>query len=80
MSNVSKRINIVSIKIVKEYSFQYLARQILSPSNAYEMIKEQLAVLDHLIIGDKVPILHSEYPQLMGKCFVSFKKRIFIKG
>ena len=46
MSNVSKRINIVSIKIVKEYSFQYLARQILSPSDAYEIIKEQLEGLD----------------------------------
>ena len=46
MSNVSKRINIVSIKMVKESSFQYLARQILSPSDAYEMIKEQLEDLD----------------------------------
>ena len=46
MSNVAKRINIVSIKMVKESSFQYLARQILSPSDAYEMIKEQLGGLD----------------------------------
>lgn len=46
MSNVSKRINIVSIKMVKESSFQYLARQILSPNDAYEMIKEQLEGLD----------------------------------
>ena len=46
MSNVAKRINIVSIKMVKESSFQYLARQILSPNDAYEMIKEQLAGLD----------------------------------
>ena len=46
MSNVAKRINIVSIKMVKESSFQYLARQILSPSDAYEMIKEQLEGLD----------------------------------
>ena len=46
MSNVAKRINIVSIKMVKESSFQYLARQILSPNDAYEMIKEQLEGLD----------------------------------
>ena len=46
MSNVAKRINIASIKMVKESSFQYLARQILSPSDAYEMIKEQLEGLD----------------------------------
>ena len=46
MSNVAKRINIVSIKMVKESSFQYLARKILSPSDAYEMIKEQLEGLD----------------------------------
>ena len=46
MSNAAKRINIVSIKMVKESSFQYLARQILSPSDAYEMIKEQLEGLD----------------------------------
>ena len=44
------------------------------------MIKEQLAVLDYLIIEDRVPILHSEYPQLMGKCFVSFKKKDIYKG
>ena len=46
MSNVAKRINIVSIKMVKESSFQYLARQILSPNGAYQMIKEQLEGLD----------------------------------
>ena len=46
MSNVAKRIDIVSIKMVKESSFQYLARQILSPIDAYEMIKEQLEGLD----------------------------------
>ena len=46
MSNAAKRINIVSIKMVKESSFQYLARQILSPNDAYEMIKEQLEGLD----------------------------------
>ena len=46
MSNIAKRINIVSIKMVKESSFQYLARQILSPNDAYEMIKEQLEGLD----------------------------------
>ena len=46
MSNVAKRINIVSIKMVKESSFQYLARKILSPSDAYEMIKDQLQDLD----------------------------------
>ena len=46
MSNVAKRINIVSIKMVKESSFQYLARKILSPNDAYEMIKEQLEGLD----------------------------------
>ncbi|MEF2889097.1 MAG: hypothetical protein U0N77_04720 [Turicibacter sanguinis] len=42
MSNVAKRINIVSIKMVKESSFLYQTRQILSPSDAYDMIKEQL--------------------------------------
>ena len=46
MSNAAKRINIVSIKMVKESSFQYLARQILSPNGAYQMIKEQLEGLD----------------------------------
>ena len=46
MSNVAKRINIVSIKMVKESSFLYQTRQILSPSDAYEMIKEQLEGLD----------------------------------
>ena len=46
MSNVSKRINIVSIKMVKESSFLYQTRQILSPNDAYEMIKEQLEGLD----------------------------------
>ena len=46
MSNVAKRINIVSIKMVKESSFLYQTRQILSPSDAYEMIKEQLEGVD----------------------------------
>ena len=46
MSNVSKRINIVSIKMVKESSFLYQTRQILSPNDAYEMIKDQLQDLD----------------------------------
>lgn len=46
MSNVSKRINIVSIKMVKESSFLYQTRQILSPNDAYEMIKDQLEDLD----------------------------------
>ncbi|MTP79507.1 DNA repair protein RadC [Turicibacter sanguinis] len=46
MSNVAKRINIVSIKMVKESSFLYQTRQILSPNDAYEMIKEQLEGLD----------------------------------
>lgn len=31
MSNVARRINSVSIKMVKESSFQYLARQMLLP-------------------------------------------------
>ena len=53
MSNVTKRINIVSIKMVKESSFLYQTRQILSPKDAYEMIKEQLEGLDreHFIIA-----------------------------
>ncbi len=46
MSNVAKRINIVSIKMVKESSFLYQTRQISSPKDAYEMIKEQLEGLD----------------------------------
>ena len=46
MSNDAKRINIVSIKMVKESSFLYQTRQILSPKDAYEMIKEQLEGLD----------------------------------
>ncbi len=46
MSNVAKRINIVSIKMVKEPSFLYKTRQTLSPRDAYEMIKEQLEGLD----------------------------------
>ena len=46
MSNVAKRINIVSIKMVKESSFLYRTRQILSPNDAYEMIKDQLQDLD----------------------------------
>ena len=46
MSNIAKRINIVSIKMLKESSFLYQTRQILSPNDAYEMIKEQLEGLD----------------------------------
>ena len=46
MSNVTKRNNIVTIKMVKESSFLYQTRQILSPNDAYEMIKEQLEGLD----------------------------------
>ena len=46
MSNVAKRINIVSIKMVKESSFLYQTRTISSPKDAYEMIKEQLEGLD----------------------------------
>ena len=46
MSNIAKRINIVSIKMVKESSFLYQTRQILSPNDAYDMIKEQLQDLD----------------------------------
>ena len=46
MSNIAKRINIVSIKMVKESSFLYQTRQILSPKDASEMIKEQLEGLD----------------------------------
>ena len=46
MSNVSKRINMVSIKMVKESSFLYQTRTISSPKDAYEMIKEQLEGLD----------------------------------
>ena len=46
MSNVAKRINIVSIKMVKESSFLYQTRPISSPKDAYEMIKEQLEGLD----------------------------------
>ena len=46
MSNVAKRINIVSIKMVKESSFLYQTRTILSPKDAYEMIHEQLEDLD----------------------------------
>ncbi len=46
MSNVAKRINIVSIKMVKESSFLYQTRMISSPKDAYEMIKEQLEGLD----------------------------------
>ena len=42
MSNVTKRINIVSIKMVKESSFLYQTRTISSPKDAYEMIKERL--------------------------------------
>ena len=46
MSNVAKRINIVSIKMVKGSSFLYQTRTISSPKDAYEMIKEQLEGLD----------------------------------
>ena len=46
MSNMAKRINIVSIKMVKESSFLYQTRTISSPKDAYEMIKEQLEGLD----------------------------------
>ena len=46
MSNVAKRIDIVSIKMVKESSFQYLTRTISSPHDAYEMVKERLESLD----------------------------------
>ena len=47
MSNVaSKRINIVSIKMVNVSSFLYQTCTISSPKDAYEMIKEQLEGLD----------------------------------
>ena len=46
MSNVAKRINIVSIKMIKESSFLYQTRQIISPNDAYEMIKDRLESLD----------------------------------
>ena len=46
MSNVAKRVNIVSIKLVKESSFLYQTRTISSPYDAYEMIKDQLQDLD----------------------------------
>ena len=46
MSNVAKRIDVVSIKMVKESSFLYQTRQILSPYDAYDMIREQLEGLD----------------------------------
>ena len=46
MSNVAKRINIVSIKMIKESSFLYQTRTISSPKDGYEMIKEQLEGLD----------------------------------
>ena len=46
MSNVAKRINLVSIKMVKEASFLYQTRTISSPYDAYEMIKDQLQDLD----------------------------------
>ena len=46
MSNVAKRINIVSIKLVKETSILYQTRKISSPYDAYEMIKDQLEDLD----------------------------------
>lgn len=46
MSNVAKRINIVSIKMIKESSFLYQARTISSPNDAYEMIRRQLEGLD----------------------------------
>ena len=46
ISNIVKRINSVLIKMVKESSFLYQTRQILSPNDAYEMIKEQLEGLD----------------------------------
>ena len=46
MSNVAKRINIVSIKMVKESSFLYQTRTISSPNDAYEMVREQLKDLD----------------------------------
>ena len=46
MLNVTKRINIVSIKLVKESSFLYQTLTISSPKDAYEMIKDQLQDLD----------------------------------
>ena len=46
MSNVAKRINVVSIKMVKESSFLYQTRTISSPNDAYEMIRERLEGLD----------------------------------
>ncbi len=40
MSGVAKHINIPSTKVIEENSFQYIEREILSPSDAYEMIRE----------------------------------------
>ena len=46
MSAIAKRVNIVSLKMIKESSFLYQTRTISSPKDAYEMIKEQLEGLD----------------------------------
>ena len=46
MWNVEKRINSVSIKMVKESNFLYQTRTISSLKDAYEIIKEQLEGLD----------------------------------
>jgi hypothetical protein len=39
---VAKRVNIVSVKLVKESTFLYKRRSIRSPQDAYELLKEFL--------------------------------------
>ncbi|MCU7211841.1 JAB domain-containing protein [Turicibacter sanguinis] len=46
MSAIAKRVNIISLKMIKESSFLFQTRTISSPKDAYEMIHEQLEDLD----------------------------------
>ena len=81
MSNVAKRINIVSIKMVKESSFQYLARQISSSNNAYEMIHEQLEGLDReQFIWVSCLAKQISSTSSVGYIYIIKRKRLFIKS
>ncbi|EGC92674.1 putative DNA repair protein RadC [Turicibacter sp. HGF1] len=46
MSNIAKRVDLVSIKLVKESSFLYATRKITSPNDAYELMKDKFESVD----------------------------------
>lgn len=50
--NAAKRVNIVTVKLVKESSMLYRERRISSPQDSYELFREYLGEVDreHFVI------------------------------